>query len=255
MLKIENVSKSFGGLEILKNVSLEVKQGNIAALIGPNGAGKTTVFNCVTGLVKPNQGSITLLGQSLLERPCHEISTLGLSRTFQNIRIFKEMTLLENVLVGKHAHLKYSSLSSLLGLPHFKNAEKKAIEEAYELLKWFGLEKKATDLASNLSYGEQRRLEFARALATEPKILLLDEPVAGMNQAEKIALMEELRQIRERGVTIFLIEHDMGFVMGLCDQVSVLNFGEIIARGTPSEIQANPLVIEAYLGVAEEELE
>jgi branched-chain amino acid transport system ATP-binding protein len=253
ILQIKHLTKSFGGLHILKDVSIHVQKGSITGLIGPNGAGKTTVFNCITGLVKPEHGEILLFENSLMDRPSHQISQLGVSRTFQNIRIFKEMTLLENVLVGQHVHLNYSVPSYLFGLTTFRKQEHLATEKAYELLKWFGLEKKASDLANSLSYGEQRRLEFARALATEPKILLLDEPVAGMNQTEKISLMNELKLIRDRGVSIFLIEHDMRFVMGLCDAIHVLNFGEVIAHGTPSEIQNNSQVIEAYLGVNDED--
>ena len=248
MLKISGLYKNFGGLEILRNVGLTVKEGSITGLIGPNGAGKTTVFNCITGLVTPTKGEITLGSNDLLAVEPHQVTQLGVARTFQNIRVFKDMTLLENVMVGMHDRLEYSPASLLLSLPGFRREENQAVQEAYELLKWFRLEKKSTQLASSLSYGEQRRLEFARALATNPKLLLLDEPVAGMNGVEKTELMTELNNIRDRGVTIFLIEHDMRFVMGLCDQITVLNFGEVIAQGTPIEIKKNPLVIEAYLG-------
>ena len=248
MLKIRGLYKNFGGLEILRNVELDVKEGSITGLIGPNGAGKTTVFNCITGLVKPTAGEISLGSHDLLAVPAHQVTQLGVARTFQNIRIFKEMTLLENVMVGMHDHLSYSPSSLILSLPGFRKIEDQAKERAFELLKWFRLERKATQLATSLSYGEQRRLEFARALATEPKLLLLDEPVAGMNGAEKTELMVEINNIRARGVTVFLIEHDMRFVMGLCDQITVLNFGEVIASGSPDQIKQNPLVIEAYLG-------
>lgn len=252
MLKIRGLYKNFGGLEILRNVGLDVNPGSITGLIGPNGAGKTTVFNCITGLVTPTSGKITLGSHDLLAVAPHQVTQLGVARTFQNIRVFKDMTLLENVMVGMHDRLDYSSTSLLLSSSDFKKQEDKAVHDAIELLKWFRLEKKATQLASSLSYGEQRRLEFARALATQPKLLLLDEPVAGMNGAEKTELMHELKNIRNRGVTIFLIEHDMRFVMGLCDQITVLNFGEVIAQGSPNEIKQNPLVIEAYLGADED---
>lgn len=252
MLKIRGLYKNFGGLEILRNVGLDVNPGSITGLIGPNGAGKTTVFNCITGLVTPTRGEITLGSHDLLSVAPHQVTQLGVARTFQNIRVFKEMTLLENVIVGMHDRLDYSPASLLLSLPGFKKEEDKAVRDAIELLRWFRLENKATQLASSLSYGEQRRLEFARALATQPKLLLLDEPVAGMNGAEKTELMNELKNIRDRGVTIFLIEHDMRFVMGLCDQITVLNFGEVIAQGSPNEIKKNPLVIEAYLGADED---
>ena len=252
MLKIRDLNKNFGGLEILRNVSLDVNPGSITGLIGPNGAGKTTVFNCITGLVIPTSGKITLGSHDLLAVAPHQVTQLGVARTFQNIRVFKDMTLLENVMVGMHDRLDYSTASLLFSSSGFKKHEDKAVNDAIELLKWFRLEKKATQLASSLSYGEQRRLEFARALATQPKLLLLDEPVAGMNGVEKTELMNELKNIRNRGVTIFLIEHDMRFVMGLCDHITVLNFGEVIAQGSPNEIKQNPMVIEAYLGADED---
>ena len=239
----------------MRNVGLDVNPGSITGLIGPNGAGKTTVFNCITGLVTPTKGAITLGAHDLLAVEPYQVTQLGVARTFQNIRVFKDMTLLENVMVGMHDRLAYSPTSLLLSMPGFRRDEEKAVQEAFELLKWFRLENKATQLASSLSYGEQRRLEFARALATQPKLLLLDEPVAGMNGAEKTELMHELKNIRNRGVTIFLIEHDMRFVMGLCDQITVLNFGEVIAQGSPNEIKQNPLVIEAYLGADESAVE
>ena len=248
MLEIRDLSKHFGGLEILRKVNLDVQTGSITGLIGPNGAGKTTVFNCITGLVKPNAGSIKLLKNDLLAVPPHRVTQLGVARTFQNIRVFKDMTLLENVIVGMHDQLDYGSISLIFSLPAYRRAEQEARERAYELLKWFRLEHRADQFAGSLSYGEQRRLEFARALATQPKLLLLDEPVAGMNDSEKTELMAEIQNIRTRGVTVFLIEHDMRFVMGLCDQITVLNFGQVIASGVPDAIKQNPEVIEAYLG-------
>ncbi len=248
MLNLDAVSKNFSGLEVLKDVSLSVPQGRIFGLIGPNGAGKTTVFNLVTGLLAPTAGAIAFDGSSLLGLPSHSITRRGIARTFQNIRIFKEMTLLDNVVVGMHARLPYGAAGLLLGLSGFRAAERRARDRARELLTWVKLEHKADDTAQNLSYGEQRKLEIARALATEPKLLLLDEPVAGMNSTEKDELMREVVNIQARGYTIFMIEHDMRFVMGLCEEIAVLNFGRIIARGSPEQIRNDPQVIEAYLG-------
>ena len=248
MLKLSKVSKRFGGLSVLQDVSFEVPAGSVFGLIGPNGAGKTTVFNLITGLLAPTGGEIALAGKSLLGMAPHRITRLGLGRTFQNIRVFKEMSLLDNVIVGMHAHLDYGLPAWLLSLPGFRAQERRARARAAELLSWVGLEANAADLADNLSYGDQRKLELARALATEPKLLLLDEPVAGMNASEKVELMAHIRTIAQRGYTIFMIEHDMRFVMGLCEQIAVLNFGRVIAQGTPEQIRIDPQVIEAYLG-------
>ena len=251
MLQFDHVSKNFGGLQVLQDVSFNVPQGGIFGLIGPNGAGKTTVFNLITGLIRKSGGAITFNGQDLDGVAPHKITRLGIARTFQNIRVFKEMTLLQNVVVGMHDQLDYGVAGALLNLASFRQAEERARERALELLSWVRLEHKAHALADSLSYGEQRKLEFARALATKPKLLLLDEPVAGMNPSEKTELMAEIINIKQRGFSIFLIEHDMRFVMGLCDQIAVLNFGKIIAQGGPDEIKNNPEVIEAYLGKEE----
>ncbi|NTW86286.1 MAG: ABC transporter ATP-binding protein [Holophagaceae bacterium] len=252
MLSIRGIGKHFGGLQVLHDVSIEVPGGAIFALIGPNGAGKTTVFNLVTGLLRPSAGAISFQGQELAGIAPHKITRLGIARTFQNIRIFPDMTLLQNVMVGRHHLTNYSGLAALFATPSFREVERRSRERALELLSWVKLDHKAESTADNLSYGEQRKLEFARALATEPKLLLLDEPVAGMNPSEKAVLMEEIRNIRDRGYGVFLIEHDMRFVMNLCDRVAVLNFGRIIAEGAPDEIRNSPEVIEAYLGRGDE---
>ncbi|MDY7545002.1 ABC transporter ATP-binding protein [Glaciimonas sp. CA11.2] len=253
MLQLNNISKNFGGLQVLQDVNLNVPQGGIFGLIGPNGAGKTTVFNLITGLLRASGGDIAFDGQDIGKVAPHKITERGIARTFQNIRVFKEMTLLENVVVGMHDHMDYGFAGLLLNLPGYRKTEAKARERALELLSWVRLDHKAQLLADSLSYGEQRKLEFARALATKPKLLLLDEPVAGMNPSEKTELMREILNIKERGFSIFMIEHDMRFVMGLCDRIAVLNFGRIIAEGTPDQIKNNQEVIEAYLGKEEAE--
>ena len=254
MLTLANVSKRFGGLSVLQDVSFAVPEGQVFGLIGPNGAGKTTVFNLITGLLAPTSGAIEFAGRSLVGVPPHQITRLGLGRTFQNIRIFKEMTLIENVVVGMHAHLDYGVAGLMFSLPAFRRREDDARAKARELLSWVGLDGKASEIADNLSYGDQRKLELARALATQPKLLLLDEPVAGMNSGEKVALMEVITRTAQRGFTVFMIEHDMRFVMGLCQRIAVLNFGKIIAEGTPDQIKNNPDVIEAYLGRDDDEV-
>ncbi|WP_211465260.1 ABC transporter ATP-binding protein [Collimonas silvisoli] len=248
MLQLKNISKNFGGLQVLQDVNFNVPQGGIFGLIGPNGAGKTTVFNLITGLLRASGGGIEFDGQDIGKVAPHKITERGIARTFQNIRVFKEMTLLENVVVGMHDHMHYGFGSLLFNLGGFRKIEAQARERALELLSWVRLDHKAQMLADSLSYGEQRKLEFARALATKPKLLLLDEPVAGMNPAEKTELMTEILNIKQRGFSIFMIEHDMRFVMGLCDRIAVLNFGRIIAEGSPDQIKNNQEVIEAYLG-------
>ena len=305
MLELTSLSRHFGGLKVLQDVNLSVPAGSIFGLIGPNGAGKTTVFNLITGLLPPSSGGITFDGASLVGRRPHMITRGGIARTFQNIRIFKEMTLLDNVVVGMHSHLGYGTAGLLFALPAYRAAERRgrgpargrgwggergpqrpppggfrisappplgeaprglrggrratrpaehpARQRRRELLSWVKLDHKADDIADNLSYGDQRKLELARALATEPRLLLLDEPVAGMNTAEKTELMREVVNIRQRGYTVFMIEHDMRFVMGLCERIAVLNFGRIIAEGDPDAIRNDPQVIEAYLGRDDEE--
>lgn len=251
LLQFNDISKNFGGLQVLQGVQFHVPQGGIFGLIGPNGAGKTTVFNLITGLLRASSGKIIFDGEDIGNVAPHKITERGIARTFQNIRVFKEMTLLENVVVGMHEHLDYGVAGLLLNLGGYRRIEKQARERALELLSWVKLDHKAEMLADSLSYGKQRKLEFARALATKPKLLLLDEPVAGMNPSEKSELMAEIINIKERGFSIFMIEHDMRFVMGLCDRIAVLNFGRIIAEGTPDQIKNNQEVIEAYLGKEE----
>lgn len=248
MLQLHAVSKRFGGLEVLQQVSLRVPQGEIFGLIGPNGAGKTTVFNLITGLFEPDEGRIELAGKRLDGLPPYRITRAGVARTFQNIRIFKEMTLLENILVAMGDHPRYSAASVFLPLKRFREAERAERESAREFLRRVGLADKSDVLAAALSYGEQRRLEIARALATSPALLLLDEPAAGMNDVEKQQLMRDIVQVHDSGLTLLIIEHDMRFIMGLCRQIAVLNFGRLIAQGSPQEIRANRDVIEAYLG-------
>lgn len=252
MLRLNSVSKKFGGLEVLHQVSLTVSDGEIFGLIGPNGAGKTTVFNLITGLIAPDAGRIEFLGRRLDGLPPYRITRAGVARTFQNIRIFKEMTLLENVLVALGDHPSPSAASGLLPWRRYREAERRSREAAGEFLRRVGLNDKGDIRAGALSYGEQRRLEIARALATAPKLLLLDEPAAGMNGAEKQQLMDDIIKVHESGLTLLIIEHDMRFIMGMCGQIAVLNFGRLIAQGTPEEIRRNPDVVEAYLGPDQE---
>jgi branched-chain amino acid transport system ATP-binding protein len=248
VLTLSSLSKKFGGLCVLEGISLVVPPRGIFGLIGPNGAGKTTVFNLVTGLLTPSAGTIEFAGRRLNGLAPYQITRAGVARTFQNIRVFKEMSLLENVLVAMAAKSRRGAFESLFPLPGYRAAERYERESARDLLARVGLEHKAALAAGGLSYGEQRRLEIARALATEPKLLLLDEPAAGMNSVEKQQLMDEIHKLEESGIGILIIEHDMSFVMRLCRQITVLNFGQIIAQGAPDEIRADLNVIEAYLG-------
>jgi len=249
MLQIANVTKNFGGLAALNNICLEVKEKQIYGLIGPNGAGKTTLFNIITGFFKATEGTIQFCGKDLTCLPPNKIARLGIARTFQNIRLFDTMTVKENVLVAQNIRAQ----SGVLSLVQILGArEKKLQEEADYLLNKMGLWKKRDELGISLAYGEQRRLEIARALALAPQLLLLDEPAAGMNEGETEDLLERIQEIRELGHTLMLIEHDMNVVMGICDYISVLNFGSLIAEGVPAEIQVSEPVIEAYLGREEE---
>lgn len=249
LLDVHDLSISFGGLHAVDNFHISIKKGQLYGLIGPNGAGKTTVFNLLTGVYKPDEGVITLDGTKITGLKTIEINKAGIARTFQNIRLFKNLTVLDNVKVGLHEHYKYSTLAGILRLPSYYRVEKQMNEKAMELLKVFDLDQEVDFLASNLPYGKQRKLEIARALATEPKLLLLDEPAAGMNPNETQELMDTIRFVRDNfDMTILLIEHDMKLVSGICEELTVLNFGRVLAQGETSEVLNNPEVITAYLG-------
>lgn len=249
LLDVKNLSISFGGLRAVDGFEMQIEKGELYGLIGPNGAGKTTVFNLLTGVYKPNEGIIKLDGEDITGKKTIDINKAGIARTFQNIRLFKNMTVLDNVKTGLHNQITYSFAESMFHLGSYRKKEKQMDEKAMELLSVFGLESVADYRAANLPYGKQRKLEIARALATEPKLLLLDEPAAGMNPNETEELMETIEVVRKRfGVTVLLIEHDMKLVSGICEYLYVLNFGRLLAEGTPKEVLSNPEVVKAYLG-------
>jgi len=249
LLEITNLSVSFGGLKAVNNFSMTIEQGEIVGLIGPNGAGKTTVFNLITGYFRPTSGEVRFAGHSLLNLRPHQVARLGITRTFQNIRLFKANSVMDNVRVAFHTRTRYTMLDAFVRSPRFKAEERRVTERTLELLRTLGLARRAYDRADSLPYGDQRRLEIARALAGEPRLLLLDEPAAGMNPAEVKQMVELIKAIKEMfGLTILVIEHQMGLVMNLCQRVVVMDFGEIIAEGSPQEVRQNPAVLQAYLG-------
>lgn len=249
LLETKNLGISFGGLKACQEVNFSLEKGKIMGLIGPNGAGKTTVFNLLTGVYLPTEGSITLDGKNLIGKKTYQINQLGMARTFQNIRLFKSISVIDNVKIAMNSQMKYSVLSGIFLLPSYWREEQAIDKRAMELLDVFGLKDKAQDMAANLPYGQQRKLEIARALAANPKVLLLDEPAAGMNPTETHELLETIQLIRERfSVAVLLIEHDMSFVMGICEHIVVLDYGRIIAKGSPEQIRNDPKVVAAYLG-------
>ncbi|MGC8720676.1 MAG: ABC transporter ATP-binding protein [Thermodesulforhabdaceae bacterium] len=254
LLAVQRITKSFGGLVAVNNVSFEVESGSIVGLIGPNGAGKTTVFNVITGIYRPDKGEVIFGGESITLKKSYEIVKLGIARTFQTIRLFSQLSVLENVLAGFHCRTKSWIFSAMFRLPGAQREERQKIEESLRLLEFVGIEQYYNLPAGSLSYGNQRLLEIARALATSPKLLILDEPAGGMNEKETAELIQLIRKIRDRGITVLLIEHDMNVVMDVCEKVVVLEYGSKIAEGTPEEIRRNPRVIEAYLGTGENEV-
>ena len=249
LLEVDNLGISFGGLRAVNEFHMQIEKGCLYGLIGPNGAGKTTVFNLLTGVYKLDSGIIKLDGENIVGKKTIDINKAGIARTFQNIRLFKDLSVLDNVKVGLHNHHKYTTLEGIFRLPKYFKVEKEMDEKSMELLEVFDLKEEASTLASNLPYGKQRKLEIARALATEPKLLLLDEPAAGMNPNETKELMDTIRFVRDKfEMTILLIEHDMKLVSGICEKLTVLNFGEVLAQGNTSDVLNDPEVIKAYLG-------
>ena len=249
LLEVKNLSISFGGLKAVDNFQISIEKGQLYGLIGPNGAGKTTIFNLLTGVYKPDAGSIELAGVNNTGKKTTEINQAGIARTFQNIRLFKDLSVLDNVKAGLHNHYRYSTTAGIFRFPNYFKVEKQMDERAMELLKVFGLDEECDYKASNLPYGKQRKLEIARALATEPKLLLLDEPAAGMNPNETAELMDTIRFVRDNfDMTILLIEHDMKLVSGICEELTVLNFGQVLCQGETGAVLHNPEVVKAYLG-------